>query len=254
MQNPNIRERQLCLAQEVQFFFYQSSAKNWLSGCDSAQWKTADTRGWVQEASISVSWTEISLPLVSAPLKMGSLSWNPVCAVSSSTLPGLCILKVIRARWPCVFFCFSASILSPYITFTPCSGDSGSGREWGWWCCWWWSLCMSRPFGMGTCRITLVKTKLIGTCILSLRSSVTAITEAQPQFESNFVIMSFSKLSQHLGPVSSACYWYPVHLFLCVLPFYFNEKMLINKTLFYVKYSSCLTCINESRLYNSLID
>ena len=58
----------------------------------------------------------------------------------------------------------------------------------------------------GTCRIRLVKTKLIDTCILSLRSSVTAITEAQPQFESNFVMMSFSKLSQHLGLVSSACY------------------------------------------------
>ena len=104
-----------------------------------------------------------------------------------------------------MFFCFSASIFSPYITFTPCSGGGGSGRD---------EvggdvaviIVYVQTLSDGTCRIRLVKTKLIDTCILSLRSSVTAITEAQPQFESNFVMMSFSKLSQHLGLVSSACY------------------------------------------------
>ena len=33
-----------------------------------------------------------------------------------------------QSQMTCVFFCFSASIFSPYITFTSCSGGGG-GRD-----------------------------------------------------------------------------------------------------------------------------
>ena len=100
--------------QEAHFLLSQSSAKSRLSGFDLAQWRISDTSGRAQEGSISkaISWTKTH-PLFSAPRKAGCLSWNPVHSVSCSALPGLCIPKVMRARWPCVFFCFSAKNFSP---------------------------------------------------------------------------------------------------------------------------------------------
>lgn len=114
--------------QEAHFLLSQSSAKSRHSGFDLAQWRTSDTSGRAQEASISkaISWTK-SLRLFSALLKAGSLFWNPVHGVSCSALPGLYIPKVIRASSASQLKIFLPNV---YIIFTPCNGDGagdGSG-------------------------------------------------------------------------------------------------------------------------------